>query len=86
MYSYICGIRPVNKKRKKIQIIPHPDRRLGFASARVETEAGTVKSAWKYNQDHTITYKIEIPFDTEAEVIFPDETLHIEAGRHVIRK
>lgn len=86
MYSYICGIRPVNKKRKKIQIIPHPDRRLGFASARVETEAGTVKSAWKYNQDHTITYKIEIPFNTEAEVIFPDETLHIEAGRHVIRK
>lgn len=86
LYAYVCGICPSQSNAKQLRIEPHPDTRLGFASARLETAAGTVKSAWKYNPDHTIIYKVQIPFDTEADIILPDETLHIFAGYYVIRK
>lgn len=86
MYSYICGIQRTGMEKGKIRIQPHPDKRLGFASARLETGAGTVKSAWKYNSDQTITYKIQIPFNTEADVVLPDEILCLPTGSYTIRK
>lgn len=86
LYTYVCGIQLSQLDTKKIQIKPHADERLRFASASLETAAGTVKSAWKYNPDYTITYKVQIPFNTEADMILPGETLHITAGHYVIRK
>lgn len=86
LYSYICGIQLAEAENGRIQIQPHPDKRLGFASARLESRAGTIKSAWKYNPDQTITYKIQIPFNMEAEIILPDETLCVTTGCYTIRK
>ena len=75
-----CGIRVMNGK---ITIAPHPDKRLGHASAVYHSPLGTIKSAWQYNAD-VLGIEVTVPCNEEAEVILPNgEIHHLTAGEYV---
>lgn len=67
MYGEVCGIKAAEAGFKKAMIAPHTDERLGFAECTLDTAAGMYKSSWKYEEDGSITYEIEVPFNAEAE-------------------
>ena len=77
-YSYgaICGwiidsVCGIQFSDKKVKICPHPDKALGYARAEYQSPWGKVVSGWKYDGDE-ISYEIEIPSNTRAEVVLPD--------------
>ncbi len=83
MYGYVCGIRPAQAGFRKALLEPHPDRRLGFAKARLETSAGVYESGWAYSEDGEVSYTFRIPFGAAAQIRLPDgRTEVLEAGRY----
>lgn len=80
MYGDVCGIRPAEAGFKKAVIMPHADKRLGYAECTMDTAAGCYKISWKY-EDDTVVYKVEVPFDAEAEFkVDGMESQKLEAG------
>jgi len=73
MYRCCAGINPVEEAPgfKKIRIAPMPNDRLEYASAAIDTQYGRVSSAWKL-EDGDIRITVEVPFNTEAEIVLPD--------------
>lgn len=39
---------------------PHPDPRIGFLNARIETRRGTIRASWRY-EENGIRYELETP-------------------------
>lgn len=74
IYRDVCGLNPTEDFPgfKKVVICPHPNGRLKRAYAEVNTASGKYCSGWEILADGSLTYQIEIPFDCEAEIIFPD--------------
>ena len=70
MYADVCGIRPAEPGFRRACIKPHPDERLGYASAVLNTSAGQYRSSWRYGQGR-IVYEIAVPFGAGAEVKLP---------------
>ena len=64
----MCGIQ---LKGDKFVICPHPNKNLGYAKATYQSPYGVITSGWKYEEDKVV-YKIEVPSNTQAEVILPD--------------
>lgn len=83
MYGDVCGIRPAEAGFKKAVIMPHADKRLGYAECTMDTAAGCYKISWKY-EDDTVVYKVEVPFDAEAEFkVDGMESQKLEAGTYM---
>ena len=84
MYETICGIRidENNPGFEKIILCPKPDRRLGWAKASIETEFGTVKSAWKFIGDE-IVYEFELPGCALVEL--EGERIELQTGKYTYR-
>lgn len=83
MYGDVCGIRPAEAGFKKAVIMPHADKRLGYAECTIDTAAGCYKISWKYEGD-TVVYKVEVPFDAEAEFkVDGMESQKLEAGTYM---
>lgn len=63
LYSDVCGIRPGTcgwgEGFKCLTMTPHPDARLGFARACVDTQAGKVALKWRCMPNGTVQYRIE---------------------------
>lgn len=81
LFSGICGI---SLRSEKIIIRPQPHPLLKYAKAVYRSAVGKIVSGWRYEGEKVI-YEIELPCNTEAEVILPDgrkETLC--AGRYSI--
>ena len=75
----VCGIAVENEK---ITIKPHPDKDLGYAKAAYNSPYGRIVSGWKYDGDE-ISYEIEIPSNTRAEVVLQDGRRQVlEAGNY----
>ena len=66
---------------EKIVIEPHPDKRLGYLEASIETRKGRVKSKWTYEDEGFIRYEIETP--TETEIIIGGEKRTVPAGEYM---
>ena len=84
IFGVSSGIKPVIEAPayKEVTIAPHPDKRLGFADAAIDTRNGTVRSYWYYKGD-TVYYEFEIPTGVTAYVTLPSgrkETL--VGGKH----
>lgn len=79
MYRDVCGMNPVQAAPgfKKASICPHPDERLRYAKARLETSAGRYICEWNYDDAGKVTYQMEIPFDTGALVQLPEGNYRI---------
>jgi len=72
MYGYVCGIRVAEAGFRKAVLEPHPDVRLGYAKAKLETAAGLYESSWEYKEGGKVSYAFTVPFGAEAEIRLPD--------------
>ena len=59
---------------------PHPDTRLGWLQARLDTRHGTVSALWMY-QDNGIRYELDTPVRTL--VLLGGEEQWVAPGRHI---
>ncbi|MBQ3075259.1 MAG: alfa-L-rhamnosidase, partial [Clostridia bacterium] len=50
---------------------PHTDKRIGFARASLETRKGSLSASWKYLEDGTVRYELNLPEATTAHVSIP---------------
>jgi alpha-L-rhamnosidase len=73
----VCGLNPVFEEPgfKKAVIKPQPFGYLKNASIRYKSVSGTYVSSWELNEDGSLKYEFEIPFNCEAEIILPDAEL-----------
>lgn len=79
VYTTAAGIRTIesNPGYEKIQIIPHPDHRLGWLKASIQTRHGLVRSEWK-EIGSSWRYEIETPVDTTIQIA--DRVYHVSKG------
>ncbi len=82
MYRDVCGIRPGEAGYRKAVIEPHVDARLKFVEGRLNASAGLFKSGWEYADDGTVTYRVEVPFNAEAEFVLEGERRTLPAGSY----
>ena len=73
LFTGVCGIQ---LKEEKITIKPQPHPLLQQARASYQSPLGKIVSGWRYEGDE-VFYEIEIPSNTEAEVILPDGRIEI---------
>ena len=73
LYSYVCGINPVEDapgfRRARIQPMPHI--RLQHAGAELLTPAGKYACRWQIDGE-TITVEVTIPCNAAAVIHLPD--------------
>jgi alpha-L-rhamnosidase len=74
IYKTAAGIAPdpENPGFRKITMAPVPDRRLGFVEAEYKSNAGLVKSAWRYEGDRWI-WRFSVPEGATAAVKAPGD-------------
>ena len=77
MYRYMCGFCPDMAGDIKMIIRPMPDDRFSFIKGSFDSIYGTYKSEWSYETEKGFRYDIEIPFNANAEVIFPNGRKYI---------
>lgn len=79
MMSGVLGIEALDGK---ITVRPRPDRRLGYAKGSYLSPMGKIASGWRYDGDE-IVFDIEIPSNTEADIVLPDGSEHhVAAGKY----
>ena len=62
----------------KIKLAPHPDKRLGFAEASINSRNGLIRSYWYY-KNNIVYYEFDIPEGVTAHLTLPSgytETLN----------
>ena len=84
IFNYAVGISPRADEPgyRAIDLAPHPDRRLGFVNAGIETAQGMVRAAWYYKGDE-VYYEFDVPQGAVAYLTLPNgyqETL--PAGKY----
>lgn len=83
MISWLCGIRPAEPGYRRVLLEPRPDRRLRHARAALDTAAGRIVSAWRY-EGNTLHYEIDIPFGVTADLRLSDGMMQVlKAGHYV---
>lgn len=70
IFGVSSGIKPIEPGYRKIAFAPHPDKRLGFADASIETALGRVALSWKYVGE-AVRYAIEVPSGASAVFTLP---------------
>ena len=83
MYRYMCGFHPDMGKEVKMIIKPMPDKRFSYAKGKWESVFGTYISNWSYNEETGFQYDIEIPFNANAKIVFPNgKSCLLECGTY----
>ena len=83
MISWLCGIRPAEPGYRRVLLEPRPDRRLRHARAALDTAAGRIVSAWRY-EGNTLHYEIDIPFGVTADLRLSNGMMQVlKAGHYV---
>ena len=83
LYRYAAGIIPAEPGFRKVKIAPKPEIRLGHMECSYDSASGKYVSAWKIEQDGSLSFHIEVPFGCEAEVYLPEqEQKHLVAGKY----
>ena len=80
MSQRVLGVEPTSPGFKTMAIHPHVCD-LTWARGKVPTPHGDVEISWNWKNDR-IFLDATIPEGTEADVIVPDKTVHLNAGRH----
>ena len=80
LYGVVAGIKPLLPGYRWIGVAPKPDKRLEWASAKLETAFGTISSKWEIKGD-TVRYDIRVP--TVAEIRIDDKIIQVPQGSYV---
>lgn len=81
MYRYMCGFHPHMAETVRMTIRPMPDERFTYVKGCFESVFGTYRSEWRRRAEGGFEYEIEVPFNANAEIIFPDGRKHlVECG------
>ncbi len=67
VYGVAAGIKPAEAGFAKVLVAPHPDERLGFLEASVDTRHGKVVSKWVYKNGKP-EYEITVPVDADIVI------------------
>ena len=72
IFGIAIGIKPSESDvaYKSVDIAPHPDKRLGFADASIDSRNGKVRVHWYYKGD-VVFYEIEVPNGVTANLTLP---------------
>ena len=85
MFGVMVGIDMPRESCAYDEIIfnPHPDRRMGFARASIETEHGKITGGWSYIDGGKIRYELTLPATVKATVkLIGKEEFTICGGKH----
>lgn len=85
IFGVAVGIKPASNAPayRHIEIAPHPDRRLGFAKASIESRSGKVAMHWYYKGD-IVYYEIDIPEGSTATFTLPSGSVkNLTPGKHL---
>lgn len=82
VYEQAAGIQPIEEAPgfKKVLIEPHPDSRLKWLMASMDTRHGKVSSRWEWH-GNKICYQIES--SVEAEVRIGTRSIHVKPGKYI---
>lgn len=82
VYEVAAGIRTVEDAPgfARIRIEPHPDGRLAWLGASIETRHGPVSSVWK-QEETAVRYEIATP--SPAEIIIDGQTHAVGPGQYL---
>jgi alpha-L-rhamnosidase len=78
----VCGIR---QEGQKITISPVVLPQLGYAEAAYDSPVGRIVSAWRCQEDGSVTYTIHIPPNTRAVFLAGDRKIPLSTGVHNIQ-
>ncbi|MCM8712016.1 glycoside hydrolase family 78 protein [Clostridium sp. SYSU_GA19001] len=78
MYRHMCGINPLEEAPgfKKFVLKPEVYGKLYHAKATLKSSMGIIESGWFREKDGSLTVKVTVPFNAEAEVYLPDAKLN----------
>ncbi len=74
MYRHMCGINPIEDAPgfRKFVIKPEVYGKLYYAKASLRSAMGIIESGWTREKDGSLTIKVTVPFQSEAELFLPD--------------
>lgn len=81
VYEMAAGIRIMEEYPgfERVTISPHPDRRLGWLEASIDTRHGKVSSRWTQEVNRV---KHEIETEVPAHIVIGDQEWEVEPGRY----
>ena len=81
IFGVAVGIKPseCDVAYKSVSIAPHPDKRLGFADASIDTRNGKIRVHWYYKAEK-VYYEIDIPEGVTANLTLPSGTAYTLNG------
>ena len=81
IFGVAVGIKPseCDVAYKSVIIAPHPDKRLGFADASIDTRNGKIRVHWYYKAEK-VYYEIDIPEGVTANLTLPSGTAYTLNG------
>jgi len=81
MYGVVCGIDTDETAPgfENAILKPIPDKRLGCASASIDTRYGRLSSKWSFDGD-TVIYEFEVP--NRASILIGDNVYEVGKGTH----
>ncbi len=89
LYGAVCGIKPRRGKDeagfKVFDIIPVPDKRLGYARAKLKTAHGEIISEWMYDGDK-VKYHVVVPEGTTAYITIDGRTERFFGGSYTFEE
>lgn len=70
MYRYMCGLNGCEEAPgyERFMICPYVDERFEWVRMSYDSAKGRIRSEWR-KKDNGYFYKVEIPFDTEADFV-----------------
>ena len=83
IYEVAAGITQTENSAgfEELVIAPHPDKRLEWLEASIDSARGNIFSKWSYMPDGSLKYEISIP--CRARVIIGQRSRELEAGTYV---
>ncbi len=69
---HLAGLQAITPGYKKALICPAPARALRSLDFSCRTAAGTYRISWAYPDEEHLTFRITVPFDAAAVILFPE--------------
>lgn len=80
LYSYVCGIKPVEAGFKKAMIKPLINGHLKYAEASYDSIYGKYSCKWSLSEDGKISVHVEIPYGCTAKLVLPERKDELLCG------